>query len=142
MIFSIQSLLSDAQAITATAVSTNVLDLRATGTPPGHSAALVRDIGAGPKIPLLVQVIEDFATLTSLTITLETSNADNLTSSRVHWSSGAVAVANLKKGWKVPILDIPLGPHLRYLGLRYTVGGSNATTGKITAGLVGSIQTN
>lgn len=142
MIFSIQSLLSDAQAVTATAVSTNVLDLREAETPYGHAAALTRNIGGGPPIPLLVQVVETFATLTSLTITLETSNATNLTSSTVHWSSGAVAAASLVAGYKVPILYIPNGPHLRYLGLRFTVGGLDATAGKITAGLVPSIQIN
>ena len=142
MIFSLQSLLSDQQAVTATALSTNVLDLRATGTPYGHAAALRRNLGAGPGIPIRAQVTEDFATLTSLTLTLETSDAENMTSSTVHVSSGAVGVASLKKGWLFPVLWLPFGPHLRYLALRYTVGGSNATTGKITAGLVASNQTN
>lgn len=142
MIFSKQSKLSDAQAITATAISENVLDLRATGRAYKHAADLVRKLGAGNPIPLLVQVVEDFTLLTSLTITLESSDAENLTSSRVHWSSGAVALASLVAGYKVPILYVPDGEHLRYLGLRYTVAGSNPDEGKITAGLVASIQTN
>ncbi len=142
MIFDVQSKLSDAQAITATAVSTNVLDLKDTGRPYKFAADLVRNIGAGNPIPLLVQVVEDFTLLTSLTFTLETSDAENLTSSRVHWSSGAVLLASLIAGYKVPIFYVPNGPHLRYMGLRYTVAGTNPDAGKITAGLVADIQTN
>lgn len=142
MIFSKQTILSDHQAVTATAISENVLDLRATGTVYKAGSALTRDLGPGDPIPILVQVTETFATLTSLTITLETSDAANLTSSRVHASSGAVAAASLVAGYKFPVIYLPLGPHLRYLGLRYTVGGSNATAGKIKAGIVPAIQTN
>lgn len=142
MIFSKQLTLSDQQAITATAVSTNVIDLRPMGTVYGAAAALTRDLGPGKPIPILIQCTETFATLTSLTITIETSDATNLTSSRVHASSGAVAAASLVAGYKFPVIYLPLGPHLRYLGLRYTVGGSNATAGKITAGIVPAVQTN
>jgi hypothetical protein len=41
-----QQLFSDSQALTQTAVSTNIIDLGATGTVTGGAAALVRDIGA------------------------------------------------------------------------------------------------
>lgn len=142
MIFSQQLIFSDQQAVTATAVSTNVVDLRATGTVYKAASALTRNLGPGDPISLLVQCTEAFATLTSLTITLETSDAAALTSSRVHWSSGAVAAASLVPGYIVPILYIPSAAMLRYMGLRYTVGGSNATAGKITAGIVPAIQTN
>jgi len=142
MIFSNQLIFSDQQAITATAISANVVDLRPTGTVYKAGSALTRDLGPGKQIDLLVQVTETFNTLTSLTFTLETSDAVGLTSSRVHWSSGAVALASLVAGYKVPIIRLPLGPHLRYMGLRYTVGGTNPTLGKITAGIVAAVQTN
>lgn len=141
MIFSNQLIFSDQQAVTATAVSTNVVDLRPTGTVYKAASAITRDLGPGDTIPLLVQVTETFATLTSLTVTLETSDATNLTSSKVHWSSGAVAAASLVAGFIFPVIYVPLGSHLRYMGLRYTVGGSNATAGKITAGIVPAVQT-
>jgi hypothetical protein len=142
MIFSKQLLFSDAQAVTATAASTDKIDLGATGTVLGAAAALSRDIGPGTPIPILIQAVETFATLTSLTITIETSDNADLSSSTVVYSTGAVAAASLVAGWKTPVIYIPTGVTKRYLGLRYTVGGSNATAGKITAGIVGAVQTN
>jgi hypothetical protein len=60
MIFDMQTLLSDAQAITATAASTNIIDLGPI------NAGFARDIGKGRHIPLRVQVVEAFNNLTSL----------------------------------------------------------------------------
>ena len=83
MITSIMSLLSIAQAITATAISANVMDLGIPGTPYGGAAPLDRDFGKGTPVPILIQVVEDFATCTSVTITLETGpNADFTSSTR------------------------------------------------------------
>lgn len=142
MIFSNQLIFSDKQAITATAISTNVIDLRPTGRVYKATADIVRNLGPGEPINVLAQVTTAFNTLTSLTFTLETSDAVNLSSSRVHWSSGAVLLASLVAGYTVPIIHLPLGPHLRYMGLRYTVAGSDPTLGNITAGIVAAVQTN
>ena len=143
MIFSAQQLFSDDQAITATAISTNVIDLGARGTPYDAAAALIGDIGKGVKIPILVQVTTTFATLTSLTVTLESDSVAGLSSSPVvAWSSGAIAAASLVQGYQFLIDVVPNGITGRYLGLRYTVGGSNATAGNITAGIVMGVQTN
>lgn len=142
MILSAQQLFSDDQAITATAVSTNVIDLGVRGTPYGAAAALNGDVGKGTKIPLLVQVTEDFATLTSLTFTVEVSANSDLSSSTVLYSSGAVAAASLVAGYQLPIDVVPKGANARYLGIRYTVGGSNATAGAVTAGIAMGVQTN
>ena len=57
MLLDAQNLFSDAQAITATAASTNVID---TGS--------AKDDGKGAGVPLLIQCVEDFDNLTSLTI--------------------------------------------------------------------------
>ena len=141
MIFDKQSLLSDAQAITATAVSTNVIDLQAMGTVPRQGAALARDEFAGDCVPLLVQVVEGFATLTSLTITLECSDNSDLSSSTVVATSPAIPAASLKAGYRWNLDEPPEGVTKRYLGLRYTVGGSNATAGKVTAGFVAGRST-
>lgn len=135
MILSAQQLFSDDQAITATAISENVIDLGAPQTPYGAAAALNQDIGKGAKIPLTVIVTEAFATLTSLTITVEVSAAAGLTSPKVLFTSPAIAAADLIVGKEITIGYLPREADLRYLGLRYTVGGSNATAGKITAGI-------
>lgn len=143
MILSAQNLFSDDQAITATAISTNVIDLGAAGTPYDAAAALNRDIGKGTPIPILIQVTEAFATLTSLTITIESDSVAGLSSSPVvAFSSGAIAAAALVVGKKISINVMPDDITGRYLGIRYTVGGSNATTGKIVAGISMGNQTN
>lgn len=135
MILDTQLMFSEDQAVTATAISENVLQFPALGTVYDEAAAIVRNLGPGNELPLMIQVTEDFATLTSLTITLETSAAAALTSSTVLYTSGAIALASLTAGYRVPMRWMPDGTVLEYLGLRYTVGGSNATAGKITAAL-------
>lgn len=141
MIFDSQLIFAEDQAVTATAISTNVLQMRSMGTVYGASSALTRDVGDGNPVPLLVQVTADFATLTSLTITLESAdNAALSTNAVVHWDSGAIAAASLVAGFQVPIRFLPKNIEKDYLGLRFTVGGSNATAGTIMAGIVAGIQ--
>lgn len=141
MIFSAQQIFSDDQAITATAISTNVIDLGAADTPYGAQAALYQDIGKGNKIPLLVQVTEAFNTLTSLTITVEASAAAGLTSPDVLFTQ-VIPLASLTVGKQINIDVVPNGITKRYLGVRYTVTGTNPTLGKVTAGIVAGVQTN
>lgn len=124
---------SENQAVTATAISTNVIAWPDLGTPYGETAAPARNLGAGNEIPILVQVTEDFATATSVTISLESSAAAGLTSATVHFTTGAIPIATLVAGYRIPIRVVPDGTMLKYLGMRYTIGGSNATAGKITA---------
>lgn len=136
MILDTTLLFSENQAVTATAISENVIRFNAMGTAPGNTSALSpRNLGAGNEIPILIQVTEAFATATSVTVTIETSAAAALTSSTVLYSSGAIAIATLVAGYRLPIRWLPDAPLLEYLGLRYTIGGSNATAGKFTAAL-------
>lgn len=140
MILSAQQLFSEAQAITATALSTNVLDLGAAGTPYGGKAALNHDIGKGAKIPVLVQVVTDFATLTSLTITVETGAVAGTLGTVL--ATETILAADLVAGKQMNMQVLPDGAVGRYLGVRYTVNGSNATAGAITAGISMGNQTN
>lgn len=142
MIFDINNLFSNAQAITATAVSTNIIDLGATGTVYGAAAALVRDIGPGNDAPLRIQVVETFNTLTSLTVDLQTDDNSGFASPAIAWTSGAVLLASLVAGYVFNMEDFPRRTNERYLRLNYTVGGSNPTLGKITAGAVMANQSN
>jgi hypothetical protein len=139
MIFDEQTLLSNQQAITATAASTNVIDLGATGTVIGAAGALPRDIGKGVRIPLRVQVTEAFNNLTSLQVALQVAAASDFASSKTV-KSITVPVADLKAGKVVEIDYVPRGTDQRYLRLNYTVTGTAPTAGKVTAGIVAGHQ--
>ena len=143
MIFDRTNLFSDGQAITASAASTNLIDLGATGTPVGGSA-IVRDIGPGSDIPVMVTVTESFNTLTSLTISVQTDDNAAFSSAKTVFTTPAILLADLAVGAKRNLLpdSIPLGTNERYVRLYYTVAGSNPSTGKITAGVVAARQTN
>lgn len=141
MILNANLLLSDGQAITATAISANVIPWEATGSAP-YETALTRNLGSGTPIPILIQVIEAFATLTSLTITIETADNAALSSGAVVLaSSGAIPVASLVAGYRPSFTRfVPDATMKEYFGLRYTVGGSNATAGRITAAVATEVQ--
>jgi hypothetical protein len=141
MIFSAQQIFSDDQAVTATAISTNVIDLGVRGTPFDAKAPLIGDTGKGNPVCILIQVTTDFAVLTSLTVTLETSANADLSSSTV-LATEVILVAALVAGKQTFMQYLPNGVTGRYLGIRYTVGGSDATLGNITAGITMGNQTN
>jgi len=139
MIFDKTNLFSDAQAITATAGSTNTIDLGPI------NSGFARDIGKGKPIPLLIQVIEAFDSVAddeTLTISMEQDSTETITPDRTDVLA-VVSNADLKTaGYKVPVQFIPDGIRYRYLRLKYTVAGSgNFTAGKITAGVVMGRQT-
>jgi hypothetical protein len=133
MILDKNLILSELQAVTATAISANVIDLGINGIVAYEAAAAAMNLGAGNEIPFLLMVNEDFAALTSLTVTIETSAAAALTSPTVLYTSGAIPLATLKAGYKLPIRWMPDAPLLRYLGIRYTVTGTDASAGKVSA---------
>lgn len=135
-------LFSENQAITASAASTNVVDLGATGTIYGAGSAIVRDIGPGERVPMVVTVTETFNTLTSLTISIQTDDNAGFSSATTVWTSPAYTLAQLAIGAKYLLPDVfPVGVNERYVRLYYTVAGSNPTLGKITAGAVMDRQT-
>lgn len=143
MIMDANLILSENQAITATAISANVINWPALSTVYGEDAPPVRNLGAGNPLPLLIQATEDFATLTSLTITLETADNDALSSGAVVLgTTPAIAVADLTAGWRTTLPFIPDATMKRYFGLRFTVAGSNATAGRITAAVGTAVDSN
>lgn len=124
---------SEDQAVTASAVSTNTIDLSTT-----------RDIGEGKELFMVFTVTETFTTLTSLTFNILNDNDADLSSPTTLASTGAITLASggLAAG-KQYVLRIPIqlaSKGLRYLGASYTVGGSNAGAGKVTADVVETIQ--
>lgn len=118
MILDADLLFSNKQAVTATATSTNEIDLGAAGD------------AIGQELTIHVVVDTAFATLTSLTVSLETST-DGSTWTTV-LSGPAVPRASLTKGANIFCVRVPQGLS-RYVRMKYTVGGSNATAGKVTA---------
>lgn len=128
MLYDLENLFSNNQAVTADAASTNVIKL---------AAGQLKEVAFGTPIPLRIQVTEDFATLTSLNIKVQTASDEAFTSPVDLAATGAIAAADLKAGYVAPINFIPKG-NLGYMRLYYDVTGSNATAGKITAGIVAS----
>ncbi|WP_243233400.1 Bbp16 family capsid cement protein [Klebsiella pneumoniae] len=129
MLLDQQALFSAAQAITATAASTNVID---TGSN--------KDVGKYGDIPLLIQVVEGFNNLTSLTVTVQTDD-NSAFSSAADVLSMTIHLASLVLGYKSPVITLPMKME-RYIRLNYTVTGTAPTTGKVTAGITGGVQTN
>jgi hypothetical protein len=134
MVLDKNTLFSDEQAITVTAASTDVLDLGALGIVPYNQAQLLHRKGL-KEIPLLIQVVENFATLTSLKIAVETDDNSAFSSAKEVLSQ-TVLVADLVAGFISAIDKIPRGVNERYMRIKYTVNGADATAGKITAGIV------
>ncbi len=117
---------SENQAITATTVSENVLDL-----------GVGREVAFGDPIPLLAMVKEDFNNLTSLKVAVETDSTDEF-NSPVELASSTVLLANLKRGKMIPISFMPAG-NKGFVRLKYTVNGTAPTTGKISAYLTDAV---
>ena len=134
--------LSDAQAVTATANSTEIIDLGATGTVHGAAAPLQHNIGPGYCVPVLVQVVEAFATLTSLEVQLQASDAADFSTGVTSVTVMNDVAANLIAGKKAHYDVIPNDMPGRYIRARYIVTGTDATAGKITCGVVASVERN
>lgn len=141
MIFDDTLLFSNAQAITADASSTNIVDLLATGTVYGAAAALSKDVGKGNFIPLLIQVVEDFTLLTSLRVVVQCDTVENFASPKSIIET-TIALADLKAGRTFPMTVVPPGTNERYLRVYYDITGTAPDAGKVTAGIVHGVQTN
>lgn len=121
-IMDFENLFSNDQAVTASAASTNYVDLG------------VGDQRSGADQTIVAVVTEDFATLTSLNFRLQTDDNTSFSSATDVLITGEVAVADLVAGKKVEI-PVPQGLE-RYARLYYTVTGTNASAGKIKSGIV------
>ena len=120
---------SEDQAVTSTAVSTNTVDLGS-----------ARDIGEGTALYMNFALTEAFANGTSVTFEVITSASANLGTPTVIGSSTAIATAALTLGKNVVVRLNPdiAGKGQRYLGARYTVAGTY-NAGKVTADIVETI---
>lgn len=129
-----QNEFSDAQAVTASAISANVIDL----------AESPVDIGAGEPVYLVVETqtaATDASSDATLAVTLESSDAADLSGSTVHFSTGALAFAAFSPaGSRLAIVALPIAEYKRYLGVRYTVASGPLTAGKFDAFLTTDVS--
>lgn len=126
MILDEQNIFSDNQKITASCESTNVLNFGK------------RELAFGTPVELFIQASETFNNLTSLTISVQTSD-DEAFSAPVNLIEQTMLLDELKAGSVSTIKFLPKG-NLGFMRLYYTVAGTQPTTGKIVAGIVDSVQ--
>jgi len=129
MILDKNLLFATAQAITASAASTDVIDL-----------GVLADVGIGEELEVLALVTEAFTASGSGTLTVALQGSvDNSTFTDMAVSR-AIGKADLVAGaeavrWKIP--GVAAGQAMpRYLRMYYTVATGPMTAGKITAGII------
>lgn len=143
MIFDRTLKLSDAQAITSTAVSTNVYDQGAPGTVFKAAAALAQDLGKGAKIPFLAQVVTTFTAGGAATMQFQLQTADDAAFSvnaTNLYTSEAIPVASLVAGYQMA-LDVLIRRTRRFIRMNYIVATGPMTAGAVTCGVVAAVQT-
>lgn len=122
-------LLSEDQAITASAASTNIIN---------------EDTTVNTGYPMIAEfrVTEDFEGGTSIDCSIEAGKEEGFSNKITLGASGAVLTANLKKG-NVVRVPIAFNPNLDYPYTRayYTVSGTY-TGGKMTCVIQPAVQTN
>lgn len=133
--------LSNSQAVSTTAASTNVIDLGAPGTVLGGPAALVRDIGPGMPIPLMVQVTGTVTGPGNMVVEVRTCTTASMTGAVTLARTTAMTTAQLTAGYQIPIPVVPLDMSSRYMDVRYVVDSTLSISG-ISAGIVAGLQTN
>ena len=135
-------------AVTVTAISNNVVDLRQSAAtinlgPP----ALVDEGLSGPETYLIVQTDNSAAFAAAgaatLVVTLESDSTSNLaTLPVVHFSTAVIAKATLLVNTVIVRTQLPSDNYKRFLGVRYTVATGPFTAGAILAWLSPDVQRN
>jgi hypothetical protein len=137
MLNDLQTQFSDAQVVTATAISTNVIDTFTNGL-----NNTLRDLGAddGIWLNILVGTAVTAAGAATVVFSLESdSTADLATSATVHLSTAAIGKAALTAGSVVASIALPRSAtYERFLGVRYTVATGPLLTGTFTAVISGA----
>lgn len=121
MILDKENIMSNDQAITTTAASTDLIDLGLT------------EMGEGEPIEVICQVTTAFAGGTSIDAALQTDDNASFSSATQLQATGAIATATLVQGYRFKFSVLPEDCE-RYLRINYTVVGT-MSAGNILAGL-------
>lgn len=136
MIQDAQGELSNQQAITATAKSTNTIDLG-----PNSYAKNAHGV-ANPELVFTVTETFTAAGAGTLEIQLRDSNSSDMSSPRVLDRSPVFALADLVAGQPLPWTPTIQRNSRRYIDANYVVSTGPMTAGKITARTTAGRQTN
>ena len=123
---------SDAQAVTATAASTNIVDLNAAGKIEGKPYYL----------HIKVNTSATASGDATVTFSFETDDNTGFSSATTLWTSAAIGKATLVAGYEVIRLPINGLDLERYTRVYYTVATGPLTAGKFDAYLSADADTN
>lgn len=140
LIWDYENQFSDKQALTATAVSTNIVKVASPWTAGNPDAPARTETGSAE--PVTVQVFgSGFTGTGSVTVGIETADMEDF-SDAVVIQTNSIPTARLKKGGALLAAYLPASGARAFLRLQYTVAGAIGGAGKVSAGLTLGSQTN
>lgn len=137
MILDHENLMSYKQAITVTAVSTNVLDLG-----PANWAGYAGGVEGIPLIMAVDTAFTDVGSNATLQVDIQSSPVENFGSGVITHRSRTFTFAQLAQTGQRPA-DFAIAPDTqRYVRASYTVANGPFTAGNLTLGVAAAVQTN
>jgi len=118
---------SEAQAVTASAASTDVIDL-------GPIDGTRRDIGVGYPVELFVNVNTTATAAGAATVNIQLQTSPDNSTWTTLASTSDLALSAMTSGKRVWSQKVPQGVQ-RYLRINYVVGTGPLTAGAFTAGM-------
>ncbi|WAH51944.1 hypothetical protein LMA04_17890 [Pseudescherichia vulneris] len=118
---------SEAQAVTASAASTDTIDL-------GPIDGTRRDIGVGEPLEYWVTTNATATAAGAATVNVQLQTSPDNSTWTTLTSSGDLALASLVAGRRIVSQKVPQGVQ-RYLRVNYVVGTGPLTAGAFTAGI-------
>ena len=118
---------SEAQAVTASAASTDTIDL-------GPIDGTRRDIGVGEPLEYWVTTNATATAAGAATVNVQLQTSPDNSTWTTLTSSGDLALASLVAGRRIVSQKVPQGVQ-RYLRVNYVVGTGSLTAGAFTAGI-------
>lgn len=130
MIMDYESILSSAQAVTASAASTSYIDLGAAGSAVSDEPYVVVRVDTAPG---------SAGSGASCAFSIQTDDNTSFSSPTTLHSTAAIAQADLTAGTMPVKVRLPRGLQ-RYLRVYYTLSGENFTSGKFDAFITPGVE--